>query len=133
MAWKATVTNTDVTNGALRIDVTYTDGTALVRERIETRSGQSATWLTDTVKRRITELAGVDDLVASIPLGPVTIPEDPPPSNTPRDQYIFKLNQFNAALNAMRMGLITEDAQAFANLRTWLRTNFLPEYLDLFL
>lgn len=133
MAWTATVTNTDVTNGALRIDVTYTDGTALVRERIETRSGQSATWLTDTVKRRIAELAGVDDLVASIPLGPVTIPEDPPPSNTPRDQYVRKLGQFNAALNAMRMGLITEDAQAFVTLRTWLRTNFLPEYLDLFL
>ena len=133
MAWTAVVTNIDVTNGVLRIDVTYTDGVALVRDRIETRSGQSATWLTDTVKRRITELAGVDDLVANIPLGPVTIPKNPPPSSTPRDQYIFKLNQFNAALNAMRMGLITEDAQVFSNLRTWLRTNFLPEYLDLFL
>lgn len=133
MAWTAAVTNTDVTNGLLRIDVEYSDGTTRVRERIETRSGQSATWLTDAVKRRIAELAGVDALVTSIPLGPVTIPDDPPPSSTPRDQYVHKLNQFNAALNAMRMGLITEDAQAFAILRTWLRTNFLSEYLDLFL
>lgn len=132
MTWTAAVTNVDVTNGALRIDVTYSDGDRLVRDRIETRSGQSETWLADMVKRRIAELDGVDVLVASIAIGSVTLSDDPPPSNTPRDQYSRKLNQFNAALNAVRMGLITEDAQVFSNLRTWLRTNFLPEYLDLF-
>ena len=133
MAWTAAVTNIDVTNGALRIDVTYSDGDRLVRDRIETRSGQSETWLTDTVKRRIAELDGVDALVSSIAIGPVTTPVDPPVSNTPRDQYVRKLEQFQAALNAARMGIINEDAAAFANLRTWLRQNFLVEYLDLYL
>lgn len=133
MAWTATVINKDVTNGVVRIDIDYANGPVVVHERVESRSGQSETWLTDTARRRIAELTGLQTLYAAVTIGPLTIPAIPPPANTPRDEFERKLNQFQAALNAARMGLITEDAAVFANLRNWLRTNFLPEYIDLFL
>lgn len=132
--WTATINNKIITNGMLRVNVSFTDGTQTFTENYETRSGQDANWLNDNINRRINDLTSVISFADSIPIGVFT-PTTPAPTPEPtsgKALYEFRLKKFEAMVSAIRKGLITDTNPSFVSLKTWLKNNFVDEYIDLF-
>lgn len=129
--WTARVVNKSWKNGLLTVELEYSDGVRMFHDSMVSRSGQAADWVQSEVERRLTDLAGLDALAETISLGPVTVAETVR-SFQPVDEYAETLRRFNAALNAARQGILSDDAAIVNDLRCWLREGFRPEHLELF-
>lgn len=136
MAWTATVNSKIITNGMLKVNVSFTDGTQTFTENFETRSGQDANWLNDNINRRITDLTSVIAFADTISTGVFTPTKA---EVTPIEQtltgkalYEYRLKLFEAMVSAIRKGIITDTNTSFVNLKNWLKNNFADEYIDLF-
>lgn len=134
MAWTAEVTGKNYVGGTLEVTVTYTDGKRIFNDKLVSRSDQAPDWLENEIKRRLTDLEGLDKLAAVIAPGPV-VPGTKPPVEEPtaRDVYAAKLREFEAWLSALRQGVTTIDRPAFVTLKQWLLDNWQDNYIELFL
>ena len=134
MAWTAEVTGKNYVGGTLEVTITYADGKRSFSEKLVSRSDQAADWLENAIKKRLTDLDGIDKLATGIKPGPVVPGQGKPPADpTPRDIYAAKLREFEAWLVALRQGVTTVDRPAFVALKLWLQANWQDEYVELFL
>jgi hypothetical protein len=134
MAWTATVTGKTISNGLLQVVVAFNDGKQTFTDKYETRNLQDDNWLNDNIKRRISDLDGVITLADKISTGVFVVkPTDEKIEPTGgRELYKSKLETFEKMVSAIRKGVITDKNESFVTLKTWLQTNFLDEYIDLF-
>lgn len=140
MKYTAEITNKDISDGLLTVQVRFTseDRKVIVQDAFSTRSAQEENWLTNMVIRKARELEELDALLESIETGDVPIPHTAasttakPSANTAKDAYKADLETLNAYANAMRKGATDEKNVDFVALQKRLAKNFKKEYLDLF-
>lgn len=135
MAWTATINSKIITNGMLKVNVSFSDGTQTFSENYETRSGQDANWLNDNIKRRMDDLTSVEIFAESITVGAYEVKsaeQTTEPTLTGKALYQHRLKLFEAMVSAIRKGIITDTNTSFVNLKNWLKNNFADEYIDLF-
>jgi len=133
MAWTAQVVEKLKANGQLQVVVEYANGATTFRESLVSRNKQDSGWLSDAVKRRLSDLNDIDNLHDAIPNGPVTILPDVTPNATAKEIYERRFRKFEAYLGLMRQGIIAVDRPAFLTLKQWLTDNFDDSYLDIFI
>jgi hypothetical protein len=134
MPYTASVASTAFDRGQLVVTIAYSDGHQTVQETMTTRGPQDTNWIQKEVARRIAELDGLETFSASIKEGPVTVStvKLAAVASSPRDAYAAKLAEFRRWLAALREGIVPTDRASFVALRTWLKDNFIDEYIDLF-
>lgn len=134
--WVAIINSKIINNGLLRVNVSFSDGNQTFTENYETRSGQSEKWLSDNINRRLTDLISLDSFIETIPLGEFVYNAiSSEGEDTPSDEralYEYRLNLFEKMVNSIRKGIITDQNPTFLNLKTWLKNNFVDDYIDLF-
>jgi hypothetical protein len=136
MGYKANVISKQFNNGLLTVVIEYTDGITTFTDKMTSRSGQDENWINDEVKRRLSDLDGVEVLKGAIALGqviPDALPKKHVTPSEPKAEYEANLKVFTAWLEALRQGLVTTDRKAFVELRQWLQDNWIDEYVELFL
>ena len=135
MAWTAQIKGKIITNGLLKVTVSFTDGKQTFSENYETRTSQDANWLNDNIKRRIDDLTSVEVFAESITVGAYevkAVEQTAQPTLTGKALYEYRLKLFEAMVSAIRKGIITDTNTSFVNLKNWLKNNFADEYIDLF-
>lgn len=134
--WTATVDKINRAGVDIRIDVTYTDGTAVIKETLAATSPQI---LKQTVINRVRQLEQGDSFLQTEKPGPVdtTIPPPvTPPAPTAdelaRQSYAQDLRKMVALKNMVNLGVLTGSEAVYTNLLAKLKSNLKPEYWDLF-
>jgi len=128
MAWTAEITNKAISNGLLKVDVSFTDGTVIYRERYETRD-PSATWLQDAVKQRIRELKAVIPFADAIVIGVYDPGEDIPVELTDKEKYQKKLNKLISLRYLVDLDIIPISYDEYLNIKQYLIDNFNVNYI----
>jgi hypothetical protein len=52
MAWTTEITSKIIVDGLLKVEVAFSDGKQVFKDRYETRSLQDVNWLDENIKRR---------------------------------------------------------------------------------
>jgi hypothetical protein len=134
MIYTAEITNKDITNGELVIQIRYTgdDGT-IIQDSARTRDTQDENWATDLIARKIKSLQELPAFIDSITLGEVTIVKDEPveKTKTPREQWLEDYGNFSRLFDLYRKGIIEEDDKKLIDLRQKLKDRLNLEYLDI--
>jgi len=135
MPYTAAVVSKQIKQGQLHVVLEYYNahGEGILRDEMVSRSNQDDNWIMNEVMRRIKDLEGVDILYNRIVTGTVKIPAPEKKVVTLYDKYAQDLNNFSRYLAALRQGIIPIDRTEFVALREKLKTNFRPEYLELFM
>lgn len=136
MKYAAEVTNKTITSGLLQVQVCFRseDGSDIVNDCFETRSVQDAKWLQNNIDRKCKELEGLSSFIDTITIGEVVVVEETPvtPVLTAKEEYKSDLAKFNKLVGILRQGFIEQDNAEFVALQAKLKTNFSPDYIDLF-
>ena len=82
MKYTAEITNKDISDGLLTVQVRFTseDGRVIVQDAPHTRSAQDPDWLINAIKRKAKELEGLDSFIETIPMGEIPTDTPPPPA-----------------------------------------------------
>ena len=134
MKYTSEITNKDISDGLLTVQVRFTseDRSVIVQDAFSTRSPQDPDWLMNAINRKALELEGLDAFIDTIPIGEVT-PDTPVfVPTTARDIYKADLALFNKLTNILRQGFIDADNADFVAVQDRLRVNFDSSYIDLF-
>ncbi len=132
MTYTARIVEAQRQDGQLRVIVEYTNGTAVVRDSMTTKSAQDGDWIAREARRRTAELDGLEMFAAGIVAGPIDLMPPEPPVTTPRERYAAKLTEFRWWTEALRNGFAPVAKPEFVAARQWLMDNFDVAYLDLF-
>jgi hypothetical protein len=134
--WAATVTNKQIDKrGNLVVTVEFTDGVKTITEDFATSQEQPSGWLEEQVGRKLKALDGIAATVVPEVGAVIAKPVDPTPEpsgDAQRDAYAADIARYNQYLSAVRLGIAIDKEQDFIDLKDRLRTNFRPDYLDLF-
>ena len=131
----ANIISKTIRDGTLIVEIEYTHGEHSFRDKLISRSGQTADWISQEVKRRLVDLEGLDALQSAVQVGTVT-PEISKPAvvePTAAEVYAARLREFEGWLNAFRQGVTTPDRPAFVSLKQWLTDHWDDSYIELYL
>lgn len=135
MKYTSEITNKDISDGLLTVQVRFTseDRSVIVQDAFSTRSPQDPDWLINAINRKASELEGLDAFIETIPIGEVAgvIPAQPV-EDTPRQAYEKDLQTFNKLVSILRQGFIEADNADFVAVQQRLKDNFDSSYIDLF-
>lgn len=138
MKYTAEITNKDIIEGLLTLQLRYTseDRSIIIQDSISTRSPQNDQWLKNEIKRKITELEGLDEFIQTIEIGDFSLEQTNTKSiktiDIDKEQYQNDLNEFNTLVGIISKEIITSNHEYFVSLHEKLKTNFKIEYIDLF-
>ena len=134
MKYTSEVTNKDISDGLLSVQVRFTseDRKVIVQDAFHTRSAQDPDWLINAIKRKADELEGLDAFIETIPIGEIPTDAPLPAPTTARDAYKADLDLFNKMVGVLRSGFIDADNAEFLAVQQRLRDNFDSSYIDLF-
>ena len=135
MQYKATLVKKELVNGRLKVTIEYSNGIESFNETMECRCSQDSDWAEKEASRRCKELENLIVFANTIQLGEIKIQKEKECRlpKTPYDIYKRKLELFLKAQSALRLEIITEEAESFSELKNWLSDNSKPEYLELFI
>jgi len=136
MAYIATILNKTITNGILKVTVTFnnSDINDSFNFDFTTNQDQPETWLEEQIQNKLKHLNALPVVLDTVEVGS-TISEtiDPSiPTNTAYEQYKENLKTFRQMVNAIQQGIITKDNPDFIALKAQLAADFNIAYIDLF-
>lgn len=136
MAYIATILNKTITNGVLKVTITFSNNETNDSFNFDftTSQDQSETWLETQIQNKLKHLNALPLVSSNIEIG-VTISqsiESTPINNTAYEQYKENLKKFQQMINAIQKGIITKDHPEFIALKTQLSQDFNTDYIDLF-
>lgn len=120
MAWTASVTSKDFSNGFYSVTVQYTDGVNIVSETYRSQV-PNLTWLQDQVRSRISQLSVAGGF--NITLGPITLPT-PPASDPNISLFGQRVKILEVAKLLIDMGVIVPTNPKVVTLANWVKNNF---------
>lgn len=136
MKYTAEITNKSIHEGLLTLQLRYVseDRSVIIQDSISTRSPQDDNWYLDAIKRKCSELEGLDVFLETIPIGIVEIdlPKTKKIVDIGKEQYKQDLSEFNVLVSILSKEIITQDNEHFLKLHKKLKDNFKIEYIDLF-
>jgi hypothetical protein len=135
MAWTTEITSKIIVDGLLKVEVAFSDGKQVFKDRYETRSLQDANWLDENIKRRIADLEGVVTLADTIATGAYIAKEPLPVDDTKitaKELYAKELAKFEKLVGVIKKGIIADDNVDFLASKQWLINNWSIDYIDLF-
>ena len=136
MSWTATVANKQIDKrGNLIVTVEFADGVKTISEDFATSQEQPDGWLEEQVGRKLKALDGIAATMVPDIGAVIAKPVDPDPvpaGDAAKDAYAADIARYNQYLSAVRLGIKIDKVQDFIDLKDRLRTNFQPDYLDLF-
>ena len=131
MAWTTEITSKIIVDGLLKVEVAFSDGKQIFKDRYETRNLQDDNWLNDNIKRRISDLDGVIALADTIVKGEYIVKEPLPvePVITPKELYQKSLRKYNVLLRFVNDGIIENTNKDFVEAKDYLIKNFDISYI----
>lgn len=132
MKYTAEITNKDIIDGELVIQIRYTgeDGT-IIQDSARTRSTQDENWAANLITQKIESLEKLPEFVDTISLGQVIITKQAPTTKTPKEEYLEDFNNFSNLFDLYRKGIILEDNEQLTSLRQKLKNNLNLEYFNI--
>ena len=136
MAYIATILNKTITNGILKVTVTFnnSDINDSFNFDFTTNQDQPETWLEEQIQNKLKHLNALPVVLDTVEVGS-TISEtidQSIPTNTAYEQYKENLKTFRQMVNAIQQGIITKDNPDFIALKAQLAADFNIAYIDLF-
>lgn len=137
--YKATIEDKKITNGMLSVTVKFGNEETgdSVKELFQTNQEQTSVWLEDHVARKLKDLNSLKDTETKIEVGTEVIPkeetiEEKVLISKEKLEYKTDLEKFNKMVGITQQGLLSREDAGFLELKEKLKTNFSPDYLDLF-
>lgn len=131
--YKATIKKSEIKNGLLSVDVKFDDGTDVFTEKFETNQPQPQDWINQQVAKKIENINSLNTIKDSLPDGEISLPVDITPTKSlERMEFEADLKTFSSFVSAVQQGIADRESPEFVALKNKLKTNFKPEYLDLF-
>lgn len=136
MAYIATIQNKTISNGTLRVTVTFSNSELNDSFNFDftTNQDQSETWLEEQIQNKLKHLNALPVVADTITVGTTITETTNPtaPTNTAYEQYKANLKTFQQMVNAIQKGIITKDNPDFIALKAQLADDFNIAYIDLF-
>lgn len=135
-SWNASVVNKERIGQRIDITVTYSNGARSIQESY-TFDGSSdiGAELQSRVDQHLAKLTAIDAGDVAVKPGAVTPtpkPIDPEPTPNPLKEYSTLLAHYRALKRAASDGVIDPNDKAVTDALAQLRTDYKPEYADLF-
>lgn len=124
--WQATIIETELDDGALKVTVEYTDGTRTITETYRSTGGDLTDWIEKTAKNKIQRLKTLDQ--ATIPIGPVGPPTERDPDEVEWCNALRTLRRLDILITT---GIITKNDSRYQALTAQVAAD-LDKYWDLF-
>lgn len=132
--WKANIDQIVNDPGRLSVHLVFFDEATNrhFKEEMVTTQPQDDEWVQERVTKRIAELVELDSFSQKLMAGEIAPKEKIEKVLSPKDEYAEDLKTYQRFLTAQRQGFTTEEDATFKQLQTKLRTNFSPDFIDLF-
>lgn len=144
MKWTGTITNKDIIDGQLIIQIAYrSEDNRTLNDSATTRGGQDDLWATNIVARKVRELEELDNFITTIPIGEVkveTVVDNTVVSkvnsnttvvNPMKETFRKDYNTYLKMIEAIRKNIMTETNKDFVAMKKKLTDNLKVEYLDI--
>jgi len=133
MKYTAEITNKDIIDGELVIQIRYTgdDGT-IVQDSARTRDVQDEDWAKSLIARKIKSLEELPNFVDTIFLGAADLTNKEPvlKTNTLKEEWLEEYRYYSRMFDLYRKGIIKEDNKKLVDLRQTLIDTFDINYID---
>lgn len=140
--WEAKILRKQRDGFRIIVYVEFSNGSESFVEEIPLNYSQNITTLKQELYKRITYLQSLDTIDTDVSVGSVA-PEAPvieekiplPPitvDDQKREDYKLKALQMRGIYTAMQYGVLDGSEKIVSDTRTYLKDNFLPEYITLF-
>lgn len=129
--YSASILSKETIKGVLRVIVQFSNGTDTFNEEFATSSGLDANWLKKAVSRRLDDLNSLSAIDTTPGAFDPTV-TDPTPTQAESDRktYSQKLIQLRRMTALQQLGIIAANDATVTSLKTWLKDNYKPNYLD---
>jgi len=133
MKYTAEITNKDIIDGELVIQIRYTgdDGT-IVQDSARTRDVQDEDWAKSLIARKIKSLEELPNFVDTIFLGAADLTNKEPvlKTKTLKEEWLEEYRYYSRMFDLYRKGIIKEDNKKLVDLRQTLIDTFDINYID---
>ena len=133
MKYTAEITNKDIIDGELVIQIRYTgdDGTIL-QDSARTKDIQDKDWVKKLITRKIKSLEKLPIFTGTISLGEVDLVEEESvvKTKTSKEEWLEDYNYYSRIFDLFRKGIIKEDNKKLVYLRQKLKDTFNINYID---
>lgn len=124
--WTSKLSNKQIKNGILTLNVEYTDGVQTIYEVL---TFDSVPNLENMVKNRIKQLTDLDNYHASLIIGPIsTAIAVPSQDELDRKLWFENYSRYRKLLQAVTDGFLKSDDTSISNLLSELKSSYKPEY-----
>jgi hypothetical protein len=144
MKWTGTITNKDIIDGELTIQIAYrSEDNRTLNDSATTRGGQDDLWATNIVARKVKELEELDNFITTIPIGEVKVEtvvdntvvskvnSNTTVSNPMKETFRKDYNTYLKMIEAIRKNIMPETHKDFVAMKKKLTDNLKVEYLDI--
>ena len=131
--WTAKLIDKSKVEDRIVVRLEFTDGTTTLGDEVSVRNFQKG-WIKRYVIDKLRVLNDRDAEFTAIKSGDIdttVTPEVKPTVDAARQQFIKDLNLYRQMLKAVDLGLVLTTSKKLLNLKTKLKGEFLPSYIDL--
>lgn len=129
MKYTAKITNKDIFDGLLRVQVKFTseDGNSIIQDSYET-SSPSDNWPSDIILKKVSDLEKVFEFKDSIELGEVL--KKTKPEKTSKELFNEKFERYSKLNTLLTLGIIDSENSEITSLKNELINSYTSNHLN---